>query len=56
MQECGAEHAIGHHWGTFQLTNESIDQPEKDLTAALAAAAIAASQFEAFRPGQVWHA
>ncbi len=54
LQDCGAEHAIGHHWGTFQLTNEEIERPEKDLGAALAAAAMEAGRFQAFRPGQVW--
>jgi L-ascorbate metabolism protein UlaG (beta-lactamase superfamily) len=53
FQDCGAAQAIGHHWGTFQLTNEAIDQPEKDLAVALAAAGIAAPRFVAFRPGQV---
>lgn len=54
MQDCGAEQAIGHHWGTFQLTNEQIDQPEKDLGVALQAAGIEPERFQAFRPGQVW--
>ena len=54
LADCGAAHAIGHHWGTFQLTNEAIDQPESDLAAALHAAGIAPARFRAFRPGQVW--
>jgi L-ascorbate metabolism protein UlaG (beta-lactamase superfamily) len=54
MSDCGAASAIGHHWGTFQLTNEAIDQPERDLSAARAAAGIAEQRFAAFRPGQVW--
>jgi L-ascorbate metabolism protein UlaG (beta-lactamase superfamily) len=54
FQDCGAAHAIGHHWGTFQLTNEAIDQPPKDLAIALQAANIAADKFQAFKPGQVW--
>jgi L-ascorbate metabolism protein UlaG (beta-lactamase superfamily) len=53
FQDCGAAKAIGHHWGTFQLTNEAHDQPEKDLATALAAATVPAEQFQAFRPGQV---
>ncbi|MCX7344601.1 MAG: MBL fold metallo-hydrolase [Alphaproteobacteria bacterium] len=54
MTDCGAASAIGHHWGTFQLTNEAIDQPERDLSTARAAAGLADRRFAAFRPGQVW--
>jgi L-ascorbate metabolism protein UlaG (beta-lactamase superfamily) len=52
LQDCGATRAIGHHWGTFQLTNEAIGQPETDLAAALTKAKISADRFQAFRPGQ----
>ncbi|MBV9077666.1 MAG: MBL fold metallo-hydrolase [Methylobacteriaceae bacterium] len=54
FRDLEAEAAIGIHWGTFQLTNEAVDQPETDLAAALAAAGIEPSRFRAFRPGQVW--
>ncbi len=50
----GAQHAIGHHWGTFQLTAEAVEAPEQALAAALQAADIAAERFVAFRPGQVF--
>jgi L-ascorbate metabolism protein UlaG (beta-lactamase superfamily) len=53
FQDCGATQAIGHHWGTFQLTNEAHDQPPKDLAAALATEQISADRFPAFQPGQV---
>jgi L-ascorbate metabolism protein UlaG (beta-lactamase superfamily) len=53
FQDCGATQAIGHHWGTFQLTNEAHDQPPKDLAVALTAAQIPAEKFQAFQPGQV---
>ena len=52
FQDCGAARAIGHHWGTFQLTNEAHDQPEKDLALALVGAGIANESFQAYRPGQ----
>lgn len=52
--DCGARHAIGHHWGTFQLTDEPIEQPPLHLAEALAEAAVEPSRFQAFRPGQVW--
>jgi len=54
MSDCGAASAIGHHWGTFQLTNEAINQPERDLATALAEAGVAGRRLAAFRPGQVW--
>jgi L-ascorbate metabolism protein UlaG (beta-lactamase superfamily) len=34
FQLCGAQRAIGHHWGTFQLTDEPIFEPEQRLHAA----------------------
>jgi L-ascorbate metabolism protein UlaG (beta-lactamase superfamily) len=52
--DCGAELALAHHHGTFQLTNEAIDAPEQALVAARAAAGIAPERFRAFKPGQVW--
>ncbi len=52
FEDCGAVKAVGHHWGTFQLTNEAHDQPRQDLAVALAAAKIPAERFQAFRPGQ----
>lgn len=52
--ELGAEAAIGHHWGTFQLTNEGVERPRDDLAKALAAAGVDPARFRAFQAGQVW--
>ena len=49
----GAGRAFGHHWGTFRLTNEGIEQPPQDLAAALATRDIPADRFTALRPGEV---
>jgi len=51
--DCGAELAFGHHYGTFQLTDEPIDAPLIALAEALKAAGIAPEQFRTLRPGQV---
>ncbi|UIJ71356.1 MBL fold metallo-hydrolase [Aurantimonas sp. HBX-1] len=50
----GAKHALGCHWGTFQLTDEAVDAPARELAAALQARGIAPERFVAARPGQVW--
>ena len=31
FHDSGAELALGHHYGTFQLTDEAIDAPEQAL-------------------------
>ena len=54
--DCGAEHALGHHYGTFQLTDEGIDAPLVALAEALREANIASERFRALQPGQVWTA
>jgi L-ascorbate metabolism protein UlaG (beta-lactamase superfamily) len=54
MQEVGAEQALGHHWGTFRLTNEGIEDPPQALAAALAGAGVPLERFRALRPGEVW--
>jgi L-ascorbate metabolism protein UlaG (beta-lactamase superfamily) len=52
--DCGAEMALAHHYGTFQLTDESIDAPIMALSDPLWAAGITPERFRALRPGQVW--
>ncbi len=51
---CKTEYALGHHWGTFQLTNEAIEQPKIDLTKALKDQGIPENRFLAMAPGQTW--
>jgi L-ascorbate metabolism protein UlaG (beta-lactamase superfamily) len=50
----GASWGIGHHWGTFQLTNEGREAPLDDLATALAEQGVAPDRFRALAPGQVW--
>jgi L-ascorbate metabolism protein UlaG (beta-lactamase superfamily) len=52
--DCGAELALAHHHGTFQLTDEAIDAPVIALAEALRAVGIAAERFRTLRPGEVW--
>jgi L-ascorbate metabolism protein UlaG (beta-lactamase superfamily) len=52
--DCGAELALAHHHGTFQLTDEAIDAPRVALSAALVDAGIPAERFRVLQPGQVW--
>lgn len=52
--DCGAEIALAHHYGTFQLTDEPIDAPLVALADALKVAGILPERFRALRPGQVW--
>jgi L-ascorbate metabolism protein UlaG (beta-lactamase superfamily) len=54
MREVGAEQALGHHWGTFRLTNEGVEEPKQELAAALRDAGVAEERFRAMRPGEVW--
>lgn len=49
-----AAHAIGHHFGTFQLTNEPIDAPVDHLAEALLAAEIESTRFRPLGAGQMF--
>lgn len=53
LADCGAQEALGHHHGTFQLTDEAIDAPAQALVEALDAAKIPQERFVAMKPGQV---
>ena len=50
----GAAWGVGHHWGTFQLTDEARETPLEDLATALADQGIAPERFRALAPGQCW--
>jgi L-ascorbate metabolism protein UlaG (beta-lactamase superfamily) len=56
MLSLKAKRAIGHHWGTFQLTDEGIERPPEALKAALAAADLPEERFQPMRPGLSWTA
>jgi L-ascorbate metabolism protein UlaG (beta-lactamase superfamily) len=52
--DCGAEQALAHHHGTFQLTDEAIDAPAIALAEALDAAKLPREKFAVLKPGQVF--
>lgn len=52
--DVGADHGLGIHWGTFQLTDEPRDAPVEALGVALAAAGEPASRLIAAEPGGVY--
>ena len=53
LADCGAEMALAHHHGTFQLTDEAIDAPALALGEALDAANVPREKFVVLKPGQV---
>jgi L-ascorbate metabolism protein UlaG (beta-lactamase superfamily) len=53
LADCGAEQALAHHHGTFQLTDEAIDAPVTALQAALEEAKIPRERFAVLKPGEV---
>lgn len=50
----GARWAIGHHWGTVQLTNEAREAPLHALADALTRHDIQPERFRPLAPGEVW--
>ena len=50
----GAELGLGHHYGTFQLTDEAIDAPVRALDVARVNEGIEPDRFRRLEPGQFW--
>ena len=51
-RDLGAKRSVGVHWGTFNLTDESLDQPVIDLAAALRDASVTDADFFLMRIGE----
>jgi N-acyl-phosphatidylethanolamine-hydrolysing phospholipase D len=47
-----AKRSVGVHWGTFQLTDESLDAPPRDLAAARQAKGLADDAFTVMAIGE----
>ncbi|WP_040305311.1 MBL fold metallo-hydrolase [Ahrensia sp. R2A130] len=51
---CNAAHTLGHHWGTFQLTDESIEDQLTHLDEARKKHGVSEDAFRALQPGEFW--
>ena len=51
-QDLGARRSLGVHWGTFEMTDEPLDQPPRDLQAARSAAGLAPGAFFVLAVGE----
>lgn len=49
---CNSQTTIGHHWGTFQLTNEAIEAPIEALAEAIEKHGLDENAFLVLRPGE----
>jgi N-acyl-phosphatidylethanolamine-hydrolysing phospholipase D len=50
--DLGATRSVGVHWGTFNLTDESLDEPPKALAEARRAAGLTDEAFQVLAIGQ----
>jgi L-ascorbate metabolism protein UlaG (beta-lactamase superfamily) len=55
MKLCNAAYVAGHHFATFQLTDEGIDAPVLALDAALKAEGVEPDRFRPLRAGEVFN-
>jgi L-ascorbate metabolism protein UlaG (beta-lactamase superfamily) len=53
-QMLGHPPTLGFHWGTFQLTDEAIDEPPTRLAAALRREGLDPTHFRTLDPGEGW--
>jgi L-ascorbate metabolism protein UlaG (beta-lactamase superfamily) len=51
-QDLRARQSVGIHWGTFELTDESMDEPPKALARALSRAGIPSEKFFLLKNGE----
>lgn len=50
--DLGAKRSVGMHWGTFPMTDESLDQPPKDLASASTALGVNDDSFVVMKIGE----
>jgi L-ascorbate metabolism protein UlaG (beta-lactamase superfamily) len=51
-QQLGMPRAIPIHWGVFELTDESLDEPVRELSQTLRALSLPGDNFQPLRIGQ----
>ena len=51
-QDLGAKYSVGIHWGAFELTDESLDEPPRALAAARAKAGVPDDRFFVMKVGE----
>ena len=51
-RDLGAKRSVGIHWGTFEMSDESLDQPPKDLATAAAAQGLKTQDFTVMAIGE----
>ena len=52
--DLGARHMLGMHWGTFDLTDEPLDQPPEALAREVADRGLDPARFRSLAVGEIW--
>jgi N-acyl-phosphatidylethanolamine-hydrolysing phospholipase D len=52
--DLGAKRSLGVHWGTFELTDEALDEPPRELERLRPLAGLTAEQFGTLPIGGTW--
>ena len=55
FKDIGCKRALAVHWGTFQLTDEALDEPPRALATALHAQGLSDGVFSVLPIGGTWH-
>jgi N-acyl-phosphatidylethanolamine-hydrolysing phospholipase D len=53
-RDLGARTMLGMHWGTFDLTDEPLDEPPRELARAVAAAGADPERVRVLAIGETW--
>jgi N-acyl-phosphatidylethanolamine-hydrolysing phospholipase D len=53
-RDLNAKRSLGVHWGTFELTDEALDEPPRALAALRAAEGVGEGEFFVLAVGQMW--